>query len=312
MNARVRATAIALALAAISFALTFAVWPPVVPATAPAAAQVLGYGLLAGECLALGAGLAFLLLGYPTVRRLPVSRRLAVAAYLAVAFDLTNWWAHDHLHSVAARLDFDAFIWMTVCLEYLFHGGMIVLSAVLALVFVRVLARAGTAGHPDAGAGLRWRVALFVIPIAVLSIPASLAVFPAPQLPAGRSLPAAALPLLLGMKLLEGLGLGAGIGLLIFGRRFLRAAAPSVPVLPALLATAWYLVNWWPHDNLHLVNGANLWGLLGIEYLFHLTLMVAAGVLALSMLRLAVPRQTAAPTPEAPAGTGIQPAVTAR
>lgn len=310
MNTRVRATTIALGLSAIAFAVTFAVWPAVVPATAPAAAQVLGYGLLAGECLALGAGLTFLLFAYPTVRRLPVSRRLALAAYVAVGFDLTNWWAHDHLHAVAARLDFDAFIWMTVAIEYVFHGGMIVLSAILALVVVRVLARAGTPGPPEHG--LKRRIALVVIPIAVLSIPLSLAVFPAPQLPAGRSLPAAVLPLLLGMKLLEGLGLGAGIALLIFGRRLLRATPPSVPAVPALLATAWYLVNWWPHDNLHLVNGDNVWGLLGIEYCFHLTLMAAAGVLALVLLRLAAPRPAAGPTPESPAGTGIPAAVTAR
>jgi len=56
--------------------------------------------------------------------------------------------------------------------------------------------------------------------------------------------------------------------------------------LPAYLAIGWYLVNWWPHDNLHLVNGVYLWGLLGIEYGFHFTLMVAAGVLAFFFYRV--------------------------
>src|SRR6516164_7601141 len=43
---------------------------------------------------------------------------------------------------------------------------------------------------------------------------------------------------------------------------------------------AWFLLSWWPHDNLHLHNGLNLQGLLFIEYGFHVTLMIAGAVLA--------------------------------
>jgi hypothetical protein len=42
------------------------------------------------------------------------------------------------------------------------------------------------------------------------------------------------------------------------------------------LAIAWTLVSWWPHSNMHRVNGENLGGLLMIDYTFHVTLMLAS------------------------------------
>jgi len=133
----------------------------------------------------------------------------------------------------------------------------------------------------------RTRFAIIAIGIGVVSIPTSLVVF-RPNLPAGATLPAAALVLLLGLKVFEGLALGTGIAFLIFGYPLLKRAGRSRTLtLLAYLAIGWYLVNWWPHDNLHLLIGVNnLWGLLWIEYGFHLTMMVAAGVLALFFYRV--------------------------
>jgi hypothetical protein len=43
----------------------------------------------------------------------------------------------------------------------------------------------------------------------------------------------------------------------------------------AYLSLAWVLGNWWAHDSLHIHHGLNLVPLLGIEYGFHVTLMIA-------------------------------------
>ena len=52
----------------------------------------------------------------------------------------------------------------------------------------------------------------------------------------------------------------------------------------AFLAIGWFLISWWPHDNIH--NGDNLHGLLYIEYGFHVTLMLSALILAYSLLTM--------------------------
>ena len=90
IDVRFRAVTIALVVAGITFPLTFMIWPPLVPSWAPVAAQALGYGLLAAECLAFGAGVAFLAYGFPTVNRLPVSPRLAFASYIGIAYYLVD------------------------------------------------------------------------------------------------------------------------------------------------------------------------------------------------------------------------------
>ena len=51
------------------------------------------------------------------------------------------------------------------------------------------------------------------------------------------------------------------------------------------IATAWLLISWWPHDNMHKHNGMDLAGLLRIDYLFHVSMMVAGAVLAYSLVR---------------------------
>ena len=152
-DVRIKAALITLVVAGISFPLTYLFWPPEVQAGAPATAQVLGFGLLAAECLAMGGGVAFLAFGYPALKRLPVSPGLAFAAYLGIGYSLVNWWTHDHLHVVAGSLNFSSWIWMTIAMEYIFHAGTMVFGGVLALFFAKILlARPGAQPATEAAA----------------------------------------------------------------------------------------------------------------------------------------------------------------
>ncbi len=87
---------------------------------------------------------------------------------------------------------------------------------------------------------------------------------------------------------LEALAFGAGVSFICFGRKLLRNA-PSARARHARLAfsaIAWTLVSWWPHDNMHRANGMmNAWGLLRIEYIFHLTLIISAFIIASYFIR---------------------------
>jgi hypothetical protein len=121
---------------------------------------------------------------------------------------------------------------------------------------------------------------------------------PSPEVPhaAGVQLP---LFMLLGAA--EALALGLGVSFLLFGYSTLKANVPASATLTraAHLSIAWLLINWWAHDSLHQHNGMNLNGLLGIEYAFHVTLIVAGVILIrffMAVVRApAVPPALAAP-----------------
>jgi len=107
--------------------------------------------------------------------------------------------------------------------------------------------------------------------------------------PADSPVPTSAqLPLFILLNIAEGLMFGLGISFLIFGYPMVRAISPASTGLTraAHLSIAWLLFNWWPHDSLHIHNGLNLGGLLGIEYGFHITLMTAGVILAYFFLTL--------------------------
>jgi len=92
----------------------------------------------------------------------------------------------------------------------------------------------------------------------------------------------AQLPLFVLLNVAEVLAFGLGVAFLVFGYPVMQTIAPASTRLTfwAFLSIAWLLFNWWPHDSLHVANGMNLNGLLGIEYVFHVTLMVAGAILA--------------------------------
>ncbi len=90
---------------------------------------------------------------------------------------------------------------------------------------------------------------------------------------------------------LEALAFGLGTAFLLFAWPAVGRVAGSSHgrALAMYLGTAWFLSNWWIHDNLHMVVGLRPNGLLGIEYGFHVTLIIAGAALAYSMATMAVP-----------------------
>jgi hypothetical protein len=101
------------------------------------------------------------------------------------------------------------------------------------------------------------------------------------------------LPLFILLSVFEAFAAGIGIAFLILGYPLAEAAAPASKGLTraAHLSTSWLLINWWLHDNLHIVNGPRLNGLLAIEYGFHVTLMIAGVILAAFLSTILRPRR---------------------
>jgi hypothetical protein len=90
------------------------------------------------------------------------------------------------------------------------------------------------------------------------------------------------IPFFIVLSVLESVSFGLGISFLFFGWPWVkRVNAPSknLAVL-TYLSISWMLINWWPHDSLHIHNAMNMQGLLYIEYGFHFTLIAAAMIVA--------------------------------
>lgn len=85
------------------------------------------------------------------------------------------------------------------------------------------------------------------------------------------------LPFFMVLTLISSIAFGAGVAFLIYGWSTVNAVKSQSRshALGLYLATAWLLLNWVPHENLHIANGMNMQGLLYIEYGFHVTLIVA-------------------------------------
>lgn len=83
------------------------------------------------------------------------------------------------------------------------------------------------------------------------------------------------------LSVAEALLFGLGVAFLAFGLPLVRRARLSRRLTWAtFLSVAWFLINWWPHDNFHRANGFDLAGLVRIEYGFHATLYLAGIVVA--------------------------------
>ena len=92
----------------------------------------------------------------------------------------------------------------------------------------------------------------------------------------------AQVPLLMFLTAVEDITFGLGVSFLLFGYPLVRAVAPASPALTraAYVAIFWLLATWWPHDSLHIHNGMDLNGLIVIDYVFHMTLIIAGLVVA--------------------------------
>ena len=91
----------------------------------------------------------------------------------------------------------------------------------------------------------------------------------------------AQLPLFIALGAFEAIAMGLAVAVMLFGTSwFQKLFSDPARMRAAHLSVVWLLGNWWIHDNLHIMNGMNLSGLLAIEYAFHVTLMVAGAALA--------------------------------
>ncbi|HEU5098012.1 MAG TPA: hypothetical protein VFU22_03135 [Roseiflexaceae bacterium] len=97
------------------------------------------------------------------------------------------------------------------------------------------------------------------------------------------------LQLLLFMVLagLDALTFGLGVAFICYGLPLIRRVTDESRARTwiTFIATAWLLISWWPHDNMHKHNGMNLNGLLVIDYVFHVSMMVAGVILAYNLVR---------------------------
>jgi hypothetical protein len=119
-----------------------------------------------------------------------------------------------------------------------------------------------------------------------------------------------ALGLLMLMGVLESLAFGVGISFLVFGWNWVkRITVGRANATAVYLSIAWVLVNWVPHVSLHMHQGfpaqpSDFWGIIYIDYGFHLTMIIAGCVLALFFLKMApVLASASAPTPAAKPST---------
>jgi hypothetical protein len=128
------------------------------------------------------------------------------------------------------------------------------------------------------------KVVIVTLPIAVLGFltesngPLGSFWAPSPMVPDAVGVQ---VPLFMALGVLEAIAFGLAVSFLLFGYTTLRANLPASPGLTraAHLSIAWFLGNWWAHDSLHIHVGMDLNSLLGIEYGFHVTLMIAGVIL---------------------------------
>jgi hypothetical protein len=102
----------------------------------------------------------------------------------------------------------------------------------------------------------------------------------------GPELSSAQLPFAIAVFAIEALAFGLGISFLTLGLPVVRRVSEGsrARAWAAYLSIGWLLVSWWPHDNLHMHVGEDPQSLLYLTYGFHLTLLLAGLVLALSFL----------------------------
>ena len=107
---------------------------------------------------------------------------------------------------------------------------------------------------------------------------------------AGMPMPdGAQLPLLIGVGAIESIAFGIGVSFLIFGWKFMIGRSASDWLV--FFSAAWGLVSWWPHDNMHRVMMmGDYWGLIRLEYGFHLTLIIAGVLIASYLWKQWIPR----------------------
>lgn len=87
------------------------------------------------------------------------------------------------------------------------------------------------------------------------------------------------------MAFVEAIAFGAGVAFLIFGYGFIQPWFADVWRARCVhIGISWQLSNWWMHDSAHIHVGLNLYGVLIIDYVFHVTLIISVFAMLLAFM----------------------------
>jgi hypothetical protein len=126
----------------------------------------------------------------------------------------------------------------------------------------------------------RTKAAIITVPVAVAAFLLSPILFPPADM--GVEPTATQIPLFIFLGVGDAVLLGLGVTFLVFGYPLLRKVSPDskVRAWAMYLSIGYLMISWWPHLGMHASNGADIGGLLFIDFVFHLPLEVAGAVLA--------------------------------
>jgi hypothetical protein len=184
---------------------------------------------------------------------------------------------------------------------YAIHDLFMVAAAVAALFVIREV----VSERPSRSSAARWRYAVVIVAVAVVSLPVTSVTYAALRLPTAPPPPSWSLPGLLLNTAITRLAFGAGLALLVHGARARKSFTSRLGPL-GVASAGWCLVSWLPYQQIdYLIPRAGPQQL-ALGYAFHLTLILASAVLAAIFLRVTTgaarrdPPLAAAPTVAAP------------
>ena len=153
---------------------------------------------------------------------------------------------------------------------------------------------------------MRWSVVVITLSVGLPAFFLGRIIWP--DTPSSIVVPPNLLPFFLVPSLLEALAFGGGVAFLLLARPAGAAEAWSQPLTTAAyVSTAWLLLAPWLHGNLHRHLGFDLPSIARIEWAIHLTMLLAAVIVALFVARLVRDaRPTRRPTSHAAAPSRSQ------
>ena len=135
------AIAITLIAGGAAFASGQRIWPtPVGAATPPADLLPLFIVLEAITDLLFGAGISFIVFGYPLLARSRQPLWLTYATYVAIAWTKVSWWPHGNLHRVTQPGNWSQLL----LIDYGFHLTLIASIVIAATFFLSTLRQKGS------------------------------------------------------------------------------------------------------------------------------------------------------------------------
>lgn len=129
MKTWMKVLVVTLLFAVPAFALGPILFPPAHGSPEPTAGQLPFFILLAAiTSVTSGLGIAFLIFGFPSIRRFAAGSKFrAWGIYLSISWLLTSWWIHDNLH-IHNGSDMQGLLYI----EYGFHVTLMIAGLVLA------------------------------------------------------------------------------------------------------------------------------------------------------------------------------------